>query len=384
MSKIKNKKFFFSYLLLSGLFCSSVFASEFKWDLFGSAYYGQSLTKNVQSYGFNYGSQSDFIDFSLIGLNLNVALNENWKGFAQIVGLGANSQNSNFNNFVQFGYISYQNDADVVFKAGRQGAPLWTTGDTLRVAYDQPFRAKPQFVYNINSFSGFDGFSIAKGLNFGNGVKGKISAFVGQPVVDSVNYGNYYVSDFFGAKLGLDGEGWKISLQGSQYSNKLFVTNVDSLSATVQNVTVGYVFDKNNFVSWGEYGYFASPNGTHVTSSAMGGYGAENGNYLKKAEGGYILLGYRFGEILPRYTYARTISKDAFSPGSIASHVVGLNWTLAKNVVAKAELEIDIFPINENNYMLLSANRFTGGPTATIDQTLTVARSIFVGFDFML
>ena len=108
--------------------------------------------------------------------------------------------------------------------------------------------------------------------------------------------------------------------------------------------TAGYRFDKYNIVSWGEYIYTVSPGATPVAANPVAGL--PGGTFLGKGQGGYVLVGYHMGDLLPRYTFAQASSEFGVVGGKTTTHTIGVNYQASPKVVAKAEVEIDV--INPN------------------------------------
>jgi hypothetical protein len=373
-------------------------ATELKYSVFGSAYYGQALSTNYLPFGFNQGNYADFVDFSLIGLDADFKYNDQWSVYTQLVGVGANAQLTNFNSIFQFGYISYATSFNLKAKAGRQGLPIFATSENFRIAAVLPYRTKPQFVYEVPTFAAFDGFSAEQTIDISD-LKIKIMAFGGQPVLDSIYTGyDYYPLNLYGIKASLDGDGWRIRAQASRYHNiitpavfhtgpaKMPTTNIlPNLTATTTDFSVGWQIKKYGIVSWAEYAKFISPNGTVVTSDDVSNsmdYWSQ-GKYYQEYDCGYILLGYEIGSFLPRYTFARVVSRDAEFKGRVTSHIIGFNWTIEKSIILKAEMEFDLFNDSDPYFAFSNVSPF-GTQTEPGLPAGNIARGLFVGIDFQI
>jgi hypothetical protein len=372
--------------------------AEIQWAGFGSAYYAQALTRHIQPADFVRGEQSppmggppqntwwaDFSDFSSVGLEARAKITEEFDAYVQIVGLGAAGENSttgtvpNFTLFAQFAYLRWMPFPTWEVKVGRQSTPMWAVAETYRIGAVLPFRGKPKYVFNITSFGGMDAISLAKDFNFDSS-KLNIIVFYGTPV-DDLTYPSFITSsykyNFYGLRLALSGEGWKVRLQSSSFYNPMFVTKPDNNTYSVNqgNITLGYTFDKYNVVSWSEFGYFRGWNGSQTVADAD--QYRQSGKYWGRMMGGYFLLGYRFGDFMPRYTYGRAKSWDPTFMGATISHVMGFNYEFSKKVILKAEYEIDLVPPNsETGYMIEPQ-------AAYAKEGASIARAIYAGFDFL-
>ena|GEM_PF-2101565 len=385
--KVKSRLLFaLAFITFSGV----ANASDVSWDGFGSVYYGQAFNKGLVPFGFTNGTHADFTDFSLIGLNVHGHINDKLTFFGQLVAIGGIAQTADYNSagnivagnfqpFIQFAYLNYKM-GELSIRAGRQGFPILMSGDSLRQTYGTPFRTKPTFIYNIPALSAYDGISFNYDWDLGFGKLGA-AVFGGSPVNDFPYFTGetYHPSDLVGGKVTLDGDGWRARVQASQYGSRLQYaapsgTTYD-FSGTVRNLSLGYKFDKFNFVSWGEIAWFRTANGTNVTAdSNLSALGMVNGQYYSAYRGGYVLVGYRVGDFLPRYTYAQTDSSDATYPGRISSHTFGVNWEVMKNATIKVEYELDEVPHNTPPFI---ASAYNGAPAAN------QGSAVYAGVDFV-
>jgi predicted porin len=108
-------------------------------------------------------------------------------------------------------------------------------------------------------------------------------------------------------------------------------TTEGTLQAHEQVYSLGYRYDKMNIVSWGEYVYTHSGDGTSFPTA----------NFAQSGKAGYVLIGYRVGDWLPRYTFAQASVTNIIDAGKTTTHTIGVNYQASAKVVAKAEFEID-------------------------------------------
>jgi len=128
-----------------------------------------------------------------------------------------------------------------------------------------------------------------------------------------------------------------------------------------------------NIVSWGEYVYRHADNGTPNPHNGDSSF--------NKADGGYVLLGYRLGDWMPRYTFAHGESVIALQPAAnMASHTVGVNYSVSPKVVLKAEYEHT--SIANNNGTDANAGLVAGMTVQSGATPATSADSAYVGVDF--
>jgi hypothetical protein len=295
-------------------------AADLTLEGFGSAYYGQVYGSNVLPYGFS-GKSANFTEFSLIGLNIRSKINDQFSVAAQIVGTGASEgANTNYTLFADWAYVNYTPVDELNIRAGRQRYPIFTASEYINEHEELPFRVMPSIIYGLAPLDSFDGVSISKTIDAGSG-KFQFSAFGGSPVINGSSSTTSYVatgvpvaasfhsSNLVGAKITYEGDGFRLRAQASR-STETATSTVELAApygsssyyeAHEENFTVGYRYDKHNIVSWGEYLFAVSPGSTTVPA----GNGLPGGAFLGKAQGGYILVGYRVGDFLPRYTFAQ-------------------------------------------------------------------------------
>jgi hypothetical protein len=166
------------------------------------------------------------------------------------------------------------------------------------------------------------------------------------------------VTNLLGAVASLEGEGWQIHLNASRNTDVQGAV----FSAHTQHYTAGYRYDRHHIVSWGEYGYEQSPDGTVLTGGQT---------YMGQSKGGYVLVGYRIGDFLPRYTYADGNYNLGIYTGENTSHIFGLNYQMSTQAVVKAEYQVDLIPSGTTGYPVQTSNGSSSGS------------ALYVGLDFI-
>jgi hypothetical protein len=218
----------------------------------------------------------------------------------------------------------------------------------VRVGYLLPFRQIPAPVYLIAPFTRFDGVSVYETFDLGIG-KLTAGVFGGTPALD-VNSAqlpagvSYSFADLLGSQLSLDGDGWRVRAEVSR--NFTSQATAAPLPDTVeeghtQTYSLGYRYDKNGIVSWGEYILSRAPDGTPVNG----------GKFVGVGRGYYVLGGYRIGKFMPRYTFAQgsqdfnvASATGGYRNGRVTSHTLGVNYEAGEQAVIKIEYEQDLVP----------------------------------------
>jgi len=352
------------------LICSGASAADLSWDGFGSAYYGQALTYGLLPFGFQ-NNRPDFTDFSLFGLNVAAKLDDHWSAGAQLVALGdhtaaANTPTSTFDVQASWAYVSYKTDEGTQVRAGRQRFPIFTASESIYEHYELPFREMPAIVFQMAPFVAFDGVSVSHGFDTSVG-KVNVQVFGGTPIlaITPPNGGVMALSDLIGARVNLEGDGWRIRAQASRASVQ---NTLPTLVSQGDNsyYSVGYRYDKNNIVSWGEYLFRHAPDGTITPAGKFTGLG----------KSGYILGGYRLGNWLPRYTFAQANANlAAIGNGETTTHTVGVNYYVNPKTVIKAEYELDLVPDSGGGYRVT--------PIAPASSA-TSGSAVYAGVDFLM
>ncbi len=327
-----------------------------------------------------------FSNFSKFGLNVGSKLSDEFKVAAQFVVSGNRSLvGSNYPEWAlvaNWAFVTYTPVKGLNFKLGRQLYPVWIAAEFIDVNYLQPFREMPNSVYSLSPFKGFDGLSVDYGFDLGFGTLTP-AMFGGRANLSSGSAAQSIQvdsSNLLGASLTLDGDGYRLRAQTSRSDVRINQTiTAAGINRTMSDATiistVGYRFDKYNIVSWGEYGYSHAPKGqdtgyANVFKPALGG------KYLGDIRSWYLLGGYRFGNIMPRYTYAKADWQAGIVNGKSKTHNFGVNIQATPGVMVKLDYEIVKVPGPTENDAALFVTRTAGS-------TETTAKSFFAGVDFI-
>lgn len=363
-------------ILVCGLFCaysSHSRAMDISWNGFGSAYYGQAFDKELLPDGFT-AKGIDFTNFSLMGLNLGAPISDDLSFAAQLVALGKSVGTADsFGMISQWAYLNYKPWAGASFRIGRQLYPPLLASEYVRVGYLLPFRQIPNIVFNLQPFTRFDGASAYQSVHTSLG-EFSFGLFGGTPLLDvnsttaAASGFTFKLTELIGTQLTLDGDGWRVRAQASRFLSRVTLASplpAANLTGVEHAYSIGYRYDKSNIVSWGEYIWVRTPNGTATTS----------GRYAEEGEAFYLLGGYRFGKFMPRYTFARASQKyNIYSNGRAITHTWGLNYQAGSQAVAKVEFELDRVPSAGGG------GYFVTQPTGAGS---TSGRALYAGVDFI-
>lgn len=351
-------------------------ADGVEWNGFGGAYYGQSFSPELLPPGLadqysNFSSPSNF------GLNVGAKINDSTSVAAQLVALNSDA-NGDWDLKTKWAFLTYKFSNSVSVKIGRQLVPALLAAEVSSVGYLMPYRRIPDAMVAILPMSGFNGIS----FNYSDGGFWA-TAFGGRPNYDLPRTGTVTFAggakDLTGLAVGFDGSGFGVRAAWQRARPNLTITTPLATSgfaaaATIDTYTVGYRIDKMGLVSWGEYGMGKSSDGTPTTGSAF--VPGSGGAFASSSRAGYVLVGYRVGEFLPRYTYSQLdLEVGHIFNGKTTTHTLGVNYNINPQVIFKAE------------YLMVSvpASTETGAGLATraTGSTATSGNAVYAGVDFV-
>lgn len=350
---------------------SSGLAMDLSLNGFGSVYYAQALDRELTPASLG-DTDPNFTTYSLMGLNLAAIIDERLDFAAQLVALGQPvGTTDSFGLIAQWAHVNYAPCEGTSLRFGRQLHPVLIASEYVRVGYLLPFRQVPAPVFDLYPFTRFDGLSAYQAIETGAG-RLTFGFFGGTPILDlnetQVSGLDFSFENLLRTQITLDGEGWRVRAQASRFLSRLQTSTPypsTDRSGVLQAYSLGYRFDKDNFVSWGEYFLSRSPHGTDVGT----------GIYGDQAYGFYGLAGYRLGRWLPRYTFAKARqSYNITTNGSVTTHTFGVNYQPSERAVVKVEYERFVIP------------RAQGGGYSVTQPATTTATSggaVYAGLDFI-
>lgn len=357
------------FLFAFGMANSAV-ASEFDVNGFGSVYFAQAFTPDLLPYGF-YDQYPNFSTFSHLGFNVSSRTSERMTVAAQFIAAvprqgvvpgKASAPNTQWELRAKWGFVNYDLTPSMTIKAGRQMVPVLFASEFSSVGYLLPYRQVPTYIFQTSSLSGFDGLSVTHTSNSELGEL-RLIGFTGTGNLDI----GYTIT---GSDHNLMGLTTELRADGLQLHASYFHAEVDlniiesgtHYTGSLHGAALGYRYDKNNIVSWGEYSYVWNPD--------------PQGTFLPYMRGAYVLLGYRVGDFMPRYMYgmsSQTIVANT-PAGAESSHTLGLNYQLDAKTVIKAEWEITEV---DGDRVPTTSVRSNGSTTATH------ATAAYIGLDFV-
>lgn len=343
-------------------------ADGVEWSGFGSLYYSQSMDNNFLV-GGNRTNKPNFTTPSLLGLNVGSKISDEISVASQIIMAGESAQATNFNTFAQWAYLNYKPMDGLSLKIGRQLWPVLISSEYQRVHFLLPQSNIPGTVYGLLPFVSFDGASANKTMETAVGSL-TVGAYLGNPKLNTAGITGIDL-DFqtlMGIRATLDGSGWrlhatankvfsKITVDSNSFSGNTYLRTTGTAKTNSNIFSVGYRYDKNNFVSWGEATYSKATDNASLTLNsnvvASGALAATSTKKLfEKSYGGYVLAGYRLGKFLPSATYAQgttrlglpTTATNTKYEGKTESYIAGLAYQAHDQANLKLEFQRTYVP----------------------------------------
>lgn len=336
--------------------------------------------------GRSYGIQGQTNDswrgdqLSKFGAQLSYGLTDSLGVTVQAT---AKAQQDEWKANLEWAYLSWQANDQLMLRAGRLRSPVYMYSESLDVGYSYPWLRLPDEVYSqvqVTNYEGIDAVYTVP-LSYGSvtfqvaGGEAKNRDYYAYDELFDIDYGK-----LFGASVSLATNNFGTLRIG--YVEADITTDI---SGTVDATAIGLGAnqslsllnldkEKGKFTSIG-YQY---DNGTWISSNEWASRLIENDG-MEAIESFYLMGGRRFGDFLPHVTYAQLDDNG----GRQNSWTLGLNYQAAPTVVVKGEYKrVD----TSNGY----DGVFTRSAQEVFDNAVGIAPSrnydgdiISVGVDFV-
>ena len=331
--------------------------------------------------GRTYGAQGQTTDswrgdeLSKLGGQMSYGITDNLNVTAQVI---AKAEQDSWKAKIEWLYLSYQVNDNLMVRAGRMREPVYTYSETLDVGFSHPWLRLPDEVYHQIQSPGYDGvdaiYSVP--LNFGSL---SLQVAAGQ----SKNRRNFVTGDVY--ELDSDNTlAGAITLDTYDFGTFRFGYQQSEVTADIEfhlntplgPLVVGQEMDKQKakFMSL-SYRY---DNGTWLTSNEVTHLDAGEG--VEEKDAFYVMGGRRFGDYLAHVTYGQLDEGD----GRQRSVTLGLNYSLRPNVILKSEYKrVDTSGDGYSGVFVVTPQQmlddaFSGTPARNFDADI-----ISVGVDFV-
>jgi len=287
--------------------------------------------------GRNYGVQSQTNDswrgdqLSKFGAQLSYGITDTVGVTVQAT---AKAQQDEWKANLEWAYLSWQTNDQLMLRAGRLRSPVYMYSESLDVGYSYPWLRLPDEVYSqvqVTSYEGVDAVYTVP-LSYGSvtlqvaGGQSKNRDYYAYDERFDIDYDKLFgasvslaTNDFGTLRIGYVEADIKTDISGTVDVGGGMMMPLSLLSLDKEKgkfTSIGYQYD----------------NGTWVSSNEWTSRMIENDD-MESIDSFYLMGGRRFGDFLPHVTYAQLDDNG----GRQSSWTLGLNYQAAPTVVVKGE-----------------------------------------------
>lgn len=246
----------------------------------------------------------------------------------------AKAQQDEWKANLEWAYLSWQTNDQLMLRAGRLRSPVYMYSESLDVGYSYPWLRLPDEVYSqvqVTNYEGVDAVYTLP-LSYGSvtfqvaGGQAKDRDYYAYDEQFDIDYGNLFgasvslaTNDFGTLRIGYVEADIKTDISGTVNVGGGMMMPLSLLSLDKEKgkfTSIGYQYDNGIWVSSNEW-----------TSRMIEDDGMES------IDSFYLMGGRRFGDFLPHVTYAQLDDNG----GRQSSWTLGLNYQAAPTVVVKGE-----------------------------------------------
>ena len=246
----------------------------------------------------------------------------------------AKAQQDEWKANLEWAYLSWQTNDQLMLRAGRLRSPVYMYSESLDVGYSYPWLRLPDEVYSqvqVTNYEGVDAVYTLP-LSYGSvtfqvaGGQAKDRDYYAYDEQFDIDYGNLFgasvslaTNDFGTLRIGYVEAEIKTDISGTVNVGGGMMMPLSLLSLDKEKgkfTSIGYQYDNGIWVSSNEW-----------TSRMIENDGMES------IDSFYLMGGRRFGDFLPHVTYAQLDDNG----GRQNSWTLGLNYQAAPTVVVKGE-----------------------------------------------
>ncbi|MBV1915693.1 MAG: porin [Pseudomonadales bacterium] len=286
----------------------------------------------------NWGGATDKNDFSAlsnVGIQMMFDINDEMTMVTQLVARGEEAWNLE----AEWAFIAYEATDALTLRFGRQKGPLYLLSEYIEVGYAMPWITAPDEVYGITGDSTYDGIGALYTFAIGDWDT-TIQALYANNSFYSDNIGDVDLNDFITLSITGESENWTLRLSYSVVSGDIPALGGGIVPANdntdISYASAGAKFDNGDWLLMSE-----------VVSLAIDGPMADT-------DSAYFLVGYRFGNVMPHFTWSHMKNGDPgdrdslgpiFGPAMDAAlvenqttYTAGVRWDFMAGVAAKFEV----------------------------------------------
>ncbi len=284
--------------------------------------------------GRSYGIQGQTNDswrgdqLSKFGAQLQYGLTDT---IGATIQLTAKAEKDDWQANLEWAYLSWQADQNLMLRAGRLRTPVFMYSETLDVGYSYPWLRLPDEVYSLVHLTNYEGADAIYSLPLSYGSVSLQLAAGQAKNADTYEYDEDFEMDYenlFGANISLATNSFGTFRVGYVEADLSadFRASVTGFPQPIPFLQLDEM--KGKFTSIGHQ----YDNGTWLSANEWVSRSIENDD-SGSSDAFYMMGGRRFGEFLAHVTYAQ-LDEDA---GRQSSWTYGLNYSLLPTVTLKGE-----------------------------------------------
>lgn len=294
---------------------------------------------------------------SVLGVQADWRVAPQWQAAVQV--MSRYEEHASFRPQVSWAFVKYEPTPNLSLRAGRLGTEFFMMADSRWVGYSFLTVRPPGDYFWYLPFYSIHGGDAALSLPVGEGiVRGKVFYGLSRgsiPLGDE--QWNIKDSPMAGAYLEYQSGPWQVrgSYANIRFEHDLPLAPVMARKArTLTAAARDYLHAKGTRTHYYSVGvvYDRGP----LQAQLMLNHIEQGSNALESSDGGYLLFGYRVGNLTPFVGFSRVISHDGGRPSlgdaasdQVARYVIedshaeqstvfaGVRWDLARNVALKAQ-----------------------------------------------
>lgn len=332
-------------------------------DGFFTAAYARSDDASLTENWGGITNKNNFSPLSTFGVQLTYQINPKTHAVTQFIARGEEEWDLE----AEWAYFNYTLNDDLIFRIGRQKAPLYLLSEYFDVSYASPWISPPDEVYGITGDSTYEGISFLYALPTTDW-DSKLQVLWGNNTFTSVLLGNIALNDLISTNITFrnDTSTFRLGYAGVIGDIPAFNAPLPAFPNTPITAGDTLYFEGNAHVDirYASAGFAYDDGKLQVMSELvqlkLAGWSAD-------VNAAYLMAGYHFGKLMPHLTYSRMKNADSGErskaiirsgstgqaytlPGNtaeqIANHLIeqtqstytlGLRYELAHSMSAKAE-----------------------------------------------
>ncbi|HHJ13251.1 MAG TPA: porin [Gammaproteobacteria bacterium] len=298
--------------------------------------------EDVDTQNGNISDDIGFDEDTRIGVQVSADINDRMSVTAQL--LGASDRRQTFDADFDWGYVTYEINDNVDLRGGKIKFPTFLISDYIEVGYAYPWIRPPAEVYASNPITAITGADLLLRARAGSaelllqpffGTATNEEALVPQEALPALSlpagtvaYANFDVRNLAGVNAAISGP------LGSFHATYLET----SVSAPDFGIT-----SKEDVVFWSAGGNLEWNNIIGYSEYFERDIDGLANVFFPNQKGWYATLGYRFGKLMPHFTYGKlednSSSSDVSRGVEQESYTLGLRYELAASAALKLEAQ---------------------------------------------